>query len=234
MTIENYIAIIKNIAEIAHQCGRNPHDINLICVSKGVKIDLLLSAYKAGCRNFGESRIQEALKKVQETPKDIDWHLIGSLQKNKVKQAIQYFSMIHSVDSYELAHFISQTKLASNLKSNHSAYIKIFLQVNTSEEATKHGFKIDELRAQAKAISLLQGVKIQGLMTIAPFVESESIIRNCFRRLRLLRDELYPIFTLNDHPFKDLSMGMSNDYPIAIQEGATFLRIGTAIFKKNQ
>lgn len=196
------------VAKAALECGRSPENILLLAVSKGCSLEEILAAYKDGCRDFGESRVQEALEKIENAPKDINWHLIGSLQTNKVKKAIGKFKLIHSVDSYELAEKIS----------NASIKIPILLQVNTSGESTKHGLSPQE---NLEKFFRLPGVSVEGLMTMAPFVENEAVIRDCFVKLRNLRDQ---------YGLKHLSMGMSHDWRIAIEEGATILRIGTNIF----
>lgn len=221
--INNYRRVVAAIEETARSCGRNPADITLVAVTKQHIWEHIKAAYAAGCRNFGESRLQEALPKIAGTPEDIHWHLIGTLQKNKVTKVIGTFALIHSVDSFELAEKISDCGLYEEIET------RILLQVNVLGEESKHGLTPDELRQTYQKFLQLPSIKVEGLMTMAPFVENERVIRDCFARLRDLRDELR--FEMEDPALlPELSMGMSHDYPIAIQEGATIVRVGTAIF----
>lgn len=221
---QNYQIIKNKIYEIARRCGRDPATVIGIAVTKGHSIEEIEQLYEAGCRLMGESRIQEALPKIEHFPNDLQWHFIGTLQKNKVKQAVGCFDLIHSVDTPELAQKISQCSKEANKKT------KVLLQVNTSGEPSKHGLDGESWACYLSEMVQLPFLQIQGLMTMAPLTEDEQVIRICFSRLRQLRDEWMSIyadrFTL-DH----LSMGMSHDYPIAIEEGATLLRIGSAIFE---
>ncbi len=220
MTVsDNYRRLLAHIAEIARNSRRNPEEIKLVVVSKGHSWDA--SLYKAGCRDFGESRLQEALPKMGDAPADARWHLIGSLQKNKVKKAVDAFALIHSVDSLELAVKISECSQEAGEISS------ILLQVNTSGETSKHGLSEEEWNRHIEALRTLPALRIEGLMTLAPLVEDEVRIRSCFATLRKMRDRLQPLFLPY---FYQLSMGMSHDYPIAIEEGATLLRIGSAIY----
>lgn len=198
-----------------------PQSIQVVAVSKGQSIDSIMKVYQEGCRDFGESRVQEALEKMKTAPDDIAWHFIGSLQKNKVSKVIGKFKLIHSVDSFELAEKISELSLQEKLVTS------VLVQVNASGELSKHGLSPNECQEQFTRFLGLSGIHVQGLMTMAPFVENEEAIRQCFRNLRQLRDQLQ---TVHQHSLPLLSMGMSHDYPIAIEEGATLLRIGTAIF----
>jgi PLP dependent protein len=218
---DNYLHVLDEIAKSAQRYNRNISDITLVSVSKGYNWQHVQPAYDLGCRNFGENRLQEALEKIPEAPTDINWHMIGTLQKNKVKSAIQAFSLIHSVDSFELAQIISDMSQQFGIKT------PILLQVNTSDEKTKHGLSGQAWSEKLDILAGLQGIQIEGLMTIAPFIQDEVFIRRCFEKLRLLRDEFTTVI-----PMHHLSMGMSNDYQWAIAEGATLLRIGTAIFGK--
>lgn len=218
-----YTEIKQQIAQEAKRCGRKIDEITLLTVSKNVPIEAIQAVYEAGCRDFGENRLQEGLGKIQSLPTDIRWHLVGSLQKNKVNHAIEVFSLIHSVDSFELAQKISE---CSQRKGKETS---ILLQVNVSGERTKHGFKPSELREQLLQIDRLPNLRVEGLMTMAPLTEDEAIIRSCFRQLFELLAELQKRVK-KPELFKHLSMGMSHDFLIAIQEGATILRVGTAIF----
>lgn len=208
----NYLNLIKEI----------PPKVTLVAVSKGFSWENVKPAYDAGCRNFGENRIQEALPKIEEAPKDIQWHFIGPLQLNKVRKAIGRFVLIHSVDDPKLAKKISECSLEVNLVTS------ILLQVNTSGEESKQGLSPTEWREAFKEVKDLPGISIRGLMTIAPLTEDKERIRSCFADLRLFRDELVDDYKIS---LPDLSMGMSHDYHLAIEEGATLLRIGSQIFK---
>lgn len=210
-----YQVIKDRVAEIALKCGRDPKEISIVAVSKGHPWEHAQLAYDQGCRYFAENRIQEALPKISEAPKDIHWHLIGSLQKNKVAKAIENFELIHSVDSLSLAEEISRQSLQKNTTT------RILIQVNTSGEPTKHGLSETDLLSSFPQFQALPGISIAGLMTIGPLSDNEKNVRQCFARLRILRDRL---------GIKELSMGMSQDYPWAIAEGATLLRLGRAIF----
>jgi PLP dependent protein len=225
MDVENYSVIRNEVDQIARRCGRLPEDIMLVAVSKGYPEESVKHVYEEGCRNFGESRLVEALPKIESLPSDIYWHLIGTLQKNKVRKAIGKFVLIHSVDSLDLAKKISQCSNEMSLSTS------ILLQVNVSGEKSKHGMQPEECQKVCEEIYNLPGLHVRGLMTIAPLTEDKEEIRCCFRGLRQLRDELALRFGKADF-LPDLSMGMSHDYPIAIEEGATLLRIGTAIFKQ--
>ncbi len=221
-TGDSYYKIKQHIASTALECGRNPKEITLVAVSKQFSWGHISSAYNAGCREFGENKVQEALEKMSEAPDDIHWHLIGTLQKNKVRKVIGKFALIHSVDSIELAEKISLCSEGQGVKT------RILLQVNTSGEATKHGYTIDEWREVFNEVRELSNVSVEGLMTLGPFTRDKGVIRRCFRGLREFRDELCENFEECELPH--LSMGMTNDYPIAIEEGATLVRVGSAIF----
>ncbi len=221
--LTNYLKTVQDVKEKAHICGRQPDEITIIAVSKGCTLDTLLPAYQEGARNFGESRVQESLTKMVHMPADCNWHMIGTLQKNKVSTAVSRFNLIHSVDSLELAKKISET---SRFKSKITS---ILLQVNTSGEKTKHGLSETEWERHLDQLNELSNMHIKGLMTIAPLIGDEKVIRNCFKKLYHLREK-WKGFLREPELFVHLSMGMSHDYPIAIEEGATLLRIGSAIF----
>jgi len=218
-----YNTVKTRIDTLAHRCGRNPQDIKLVAVSKSCSVDDIQAAYDAGCRDFGESRIQEALEKQPHLPIDIHWHLIGTLQKNKVNKAVESFGLIHSVDSVVLAQKTSEESQRRGVTTS------ILLQVNVSGEVSKHGLSPSEWREALERVNSLPFLEVRGLMTMAPFVEDEEIVRSCFHQLFQLRDE-FKQRVVQPALFTELSMGMSHDYPIAIEEGATILRIGTAIF----
>lgn len=213
--MSGYPYVLDRVAATARNCGRDPSEITLVAVTKGHSWTEIQPAYREGCRDFGENRIPEAREKIAQAPTDVYWHFIGALQKNKVRKAIESFVLIHSVDTFELAKKISDCSIEMN------RIARILLQVNTSGELTKQGLSKENWRRNIGKTLELPALSVEGLMTMAPFVEDERVIRNSFIQLRLLRDE----FNL-----RHLSMGMSHDYPIAIEEGATILRIGTAIF----
>jgi len=220
---ENYLSLLNDVKNIALQSDRSLNEIAVVGVSKTRPVNEIIEAYQAGCRDFGENRVQEALDKIPQLPEDARWHFIGTLQKNKVRKVIGQFALIHSVDDFELAQKISECSQEMNVITY------ILLQVNTSGEISKHGFSIDECKSSFKDLMNLPFLKVEGLMTMAPLTEDEDVIRACFAKLRILRNEL---IKTSGHvsSLKHLSMGMSHDYPVAISEGATLLRIGTAIF----
>ncbi len=215
MPEQSYHEIKADISQIAKACGRNPDAIKLVPVSKGHPIEAIQTVYDAGARCFGESRIQEAFEKMNALPFDIEWHLIGSLQRKKVPKVIGKFALIHSVDSIELAEALSKASQSQQLVT------RILLQVNTSGETSKHGLSVKDWKANMEIVLGLPGIHVEGLMTMAPLTEDTNFIRHCFSQLRLLNEEYH---------LPHLSMGMSHDYRIAIEEGATLLRIGTQIF----
>lgn len=224
MTIMTHYGRIKqNIRDKAIACGRDPEGITLIAVTKTCSAAAIQSAYQEGCRDFGESRVQEVLKKIPQLPEDCKWHMIGTLQSNKVAKAISSFHLIHSVDNPLLAQKISQ------ISQERGVVTPILLQVNTSGEVTKHGLSEKEWEYSLESINRLTHIRIEGLMTIAPFTDDQNLIRSSFRKLYLLQETWRN--QMNEPAiFQHLSMGMSHDYIIAIEEGATLLRIGTAIF----
>ncbi len=218
MPASNYLIIKQNIVDLAARYKRNLNEICLVAVTKGHSWDEITPLYEAGQRIFGESRQQEADSKMVLAPNDVSWHLIGSLQQNKVRKVIGKFTLIHSVDSPSLAQKISQCSLDANIET------QILLQVNTSGELSKHGLSSDAWKMHLESILLLPGISVKGLMTMAPIDGNEKTVRSCFAKLREFKDSISL-----DLPF--LSMGMSRDYPWAIAEGATHLRIGSALFE---
>lgn len=222
-TADSYRKIKRHVAQIAKECGRDPEELTLVSVSKTFSWDQVAPAYEARCRDFGESRIQDALPKIEEAPQDIHWHFIGTLQKNKVRKAVSNFSLIHSVDSLELAEKIAACGNEIGVSP------PVLLQVNTSGEKTKHGLTKRQWKNRLEQVFSLNNLMVAGLMTIAPFSHDPEVIRDCFTLLREFRDEINEELPRRKK-LKHLSMGMTNDYPIAIEEGATILRIGSAIF----
>lgn len=221
MLIERAATIFRKMSHAAMRAGRSPESIKLIAVTKTVDIETIKEAIDAGLRVFGENRVQEALRKVRSEElgvrgEKIEWHLIGHLQKNKAKYAVQLFDLIHTVDSIELAEEVN--KQAEKI----GKVQRILVQVKLSEEETKHGVPEGELMPLLKKISGLKNLKLEGLMTIPPYFENSEEARPYFRKLREIRDAI--------NLSLELSMGMSNDFEVAIEEGATMVRIGTAIF----
>ena len=211
----------EQIALVANGCGRVPSEIELVAVSKSQSAEAVREALAAGQLLFGENRAQEVIAKVPLLPSSIHWHFIGHLQKNKVRKILPLVDLVHSVDSVELA--LEIDRIASEL----GLFPRILLQVNVSGEATKFGFSPDAARREASRLLALPRVQLEGLMTIAPIVDSPDKARPFFVQLRQLRDR---IAAENHVQLPTLSMGMSDDFEPAIQEGATLIRLGTAIF----
>jgi len=205
----------QRIARACEKVERSPDEVTLVAVSKTVQADAIESAFHTGIRDFGESRVQEAEPKIEQLQKlkpGIVWHMVGHLQTNKAKTAAAIFDIIHSVDSLKLAETLNNCSLKR---------LPILIQVNVAVEATKGGFMLSEVDEAVKQIVKLPNLEVHGLMTIAPWVENAEEVRPVFRQLRQLRDAL---------GLKHLSMGMSDDFEVAIEEGATLVRIGRAIF----
>ena len=215
--------IREEIADICAACGREEHEITLVAVSKQKSLDDILSAQRAGITIFGENRVQEVLAKNENAAGTVRWHFIGHVQTNKVKQLLPVVELIHSVDSVHLAETLSYQAV----KSNRTACV--LLQVNTGGEESKFGFYPETLLDSCSTISTLKGLEVQGLMTMAPYTDDTSIISGCFSGLRRLFEKISEQDFKNIH-MKWLSMGMSNDYKIALREGSNMLRIGSAIF----
>lgn len=223
--VERYTALLNSISSIAKAYGRNPNELTLVAVTKNHSWNEIEPLYWAGQRLFGENRLQPSLEKIAQAPKECEWHFIGPLQKNKVRKIISHFSLIHSVDTFELAKKISECSLET------SVVTRILLQVNTSGETSKQGMTCEECLEASEKILVLPNLSVEGLMTMAPLTEDTAYIQFCFQRLRLLRDHLQKCYGMPT--FQHLSMGMSQDYPQAIAEGATLLRIGSALFNSS-
>ncbi|MEN8193031.1 MAG: YggS family pyridoxal phosphate-dependent enzyme [Bacteroidota bacterium] len=220
--IASNVQIVKSeIEDICNNCGRKFDEITIIAVSKTKPLDAIKEAYKAGITDFGENKAQELRDKSKIIQSDFNWHFVGHLQTNKVKYVINSAEYIHSVDSVKLAEEINNKAISNNKIQ------KILIEVNTSGEDSKFGIRDFESASQIiDACSKLENIRIKGLMTMAPFTDDEKIIRTCFSRLREMKEKLNII----NNQIIELSMGMTNDYKIAIEEGSTILRIGTAIF----
>lgn len=218
---ENIIQIQQNIAEYARKYHRSPESIQLLAVSKTKAVEQITLAYKAGQKDFGESYLQEAIEKIEQLRSlDIIWHFIGAIQSNKTRDIAQYFNWVHSVDRLKIARRLSEQRPADKPPLN------ICLQVNISEENNKAGLSLDALTDTALAIQTLPQIRLRGLMAIPARAETLSQQRQIFSQMRIAME------SLNQHglDLDTLSMGMSNDMEAAIAEGATIVRIGTAIF----
>lgn len=224
MIKDNLKDINKKIAVACKKSGRDPQDVTLVCVTKGVDPYRMSEVFIHGIKDIGENRVQEALKKKVEVLPGAKWHLVGHLQTNKVKDAIQAFDLIHSVDSIELAQKIDKEAAKINKSIN------ILVQVNVSGEEQKYGIRPDTVSDFLRDVSALSNVKILGLMTITPLSDDPEQVRPYLRTLREI-SETIKSENIPNIEMRYLSMGMSQDYEVAIQEGANMLRIGTAIFK---
>lgn len=212
-------SVRENIEKIKSEISST--NAKLIAVSKYVSIDKIKEAYEAGIRDFAESKAVDALEKIEALPKDIRWHFIGHLQTNKVKKVTGNFELIHSVDSYRLASSISV------FAKSHELVQKILLQVNLAQEEQKSGFSLQELEENFAQIIILENIKVEGLMMMAPYTNDEVYLAELFERMSNLKRELS---SKHSYELKELSMGMSNDYLLAAKAGATMIRIGSKIF----
>ena len=223
MILENINNVNKNIRIACENSGRSPKDITLIAVSKTKPVSLLEEAYLAGCRHFGENKVQELCDKYEVMEQDIQWHMIGHLQTNKVKYLIGKTTLIHSVDSYKLACEIEKQA------AKQDCIMDILIEVNIANEESKFGLAKDEVISLVKEISQLPHVRIQGLMTVAPYVENPEENRMHFRNIKKLSVDI-DNQNIDNVNMNILSMGMTGDYMVAIEEGATIVRVGTGIF----
>lgn len=203
-----------------------PANVSLIAVSKTHPADVVMEAYNVGQRVFGENKVQELAGKASEMPDDIEWHMIGHLQSNKVKYIAPFVSLIHGVDSFKLLKVIDKEAAKNN------RIIPCLLQVHIASEETKFGFSPEELKfaLQTGEHHQYKNVEIRGLMGMATFTDDEKVIRSEFRALKQLFDELKESYFKDVLTFREVSMGMSDDYQIAIEEGSTMVRVGSAIF----
>lgn len=215
---DNLARIQERIARSAERVGRKPEEVRLLGATKSVPLEKILEAVEAGLRLFGENYIQEALPKISSLGSDVEWHFIGRLQRNKAREAVKYFSMIQSVDSLGLAEALNRR--AEQLGKR----MPILIEVNLGEEATKGGVSASDLFRVIEALQKYPFLQIQGLMAIPPFTPDPEDSRPYFRTLKTLFDQL-------DNEFRHcLSMGMSHDFEVAIEEGSTLVRLGTALF----
>lgn len=224
---QNIMDVKKRIEAAARKAGRNPDDIILVGVTKTIDVQRIKTAINAGITDIGENRVQELCEKYEHIDKNVKWHLIGHLQKNKVKYIIDKAALIHSLDSIELADEIE--KRAQKIGRE----INVLVQVNIAQEETKFGIKAEECISFIKTLSSYKYIRVRGLMTIAPFSEQAESVRWVFRALNNLRIDILRE-NIDNINMDYLSMGMSNDFEVAIEEGANIVRIGTSIFGKRQ
>ena len=228
---ENLLMVTERIERAARKAGRDPKEINLVAVSKTVEVARIKEAIEAGVSILGENYIQEAQKKIEEIGrpacterfgegKSLSWHFIGHLQSNKAKYAIRLFDMIHSLDSHPLAEELNHRAEQAD------RVINVMIEVNLSKETTKFGTDEDRVLNLAGKIQTLQHLSLEGLMTMPPYFDSPEMSRPYYIALRELKERMVK----EGIPMKELSMGMSHDFEIAIEEGATYVRVGTAIF----
>lgn len=228
MVSELLIEIQKRVATAAEKAGRSPKDVRLIAVSKGQPAEKLKEALEAGQQDFGENYAQEFSEHVgavHEPPTQIQWHFIGHLQRNKVKQILPHVFLIHSVDSLELAQEIDKRAAALNKIQ------PILIEVNLGGEDSKTGISPENIEKLVRSINSLSHLDLQGFMTIPPFHENPEEVRPYFRRLREIRDAINNQLVYK-HALSALSMGMTQDFEVAIEEGSTMVRVGTGIFGK--
>lgn len=223
MLQDNLIQVEQNIEEACRRAGRDRSEVTLIAVSKTKPVETLQEAYDLGVRVFGENKVQEMADKYEVLPKDIRWHLIGHLQRNKVKYIIDKAVLIHSVDSLRLAQTIEKEAKKHNLTAH------ILIEVNVAREESKFGIFPEDLEALVDEIAKLPHIQVDGLMTIAPFVPDPEENRPVFRELRKLSVDI-SAKKVDNVNMSVLSIGMTNDYQVAIEEGATMVRVGTGIF----
>ena len=220
---ENFEKILEIASKSAEKSGRKLEEITILGASKTQPVEKLIEAYKAGLRYFGENRVQEGIKKIEKMKEysDIHWHLIGGLQTNKAKYAVRYFELIHSLDREPLADELDKRAKKINKIQD------VLIEVNIGEEETKYGVHPDRLKKLFEYALNKENLKILGLMCIPPYSENKEDSRPYFAKLRELKESLEKEFRVN---LPHLSMGMSNDFDIAIEEGATIVRIGTLLF----
>ncbi len=223
MLVENYNYVKQQVINTALQCGRNPEDITLIAVSKTKPLADIEELITVGVSEFGENKVQELCDKYENVSRPVHFHLIGHLQTNKVKYVVDKACLIHSLDSVKLAKEIQKEALKKQVIA------EVLIEVNVAEEDSKFGLKVEEVIPFIEEISTYSNIHVNGLMTIAPFVDNPEENRVHFRRLRQLSLDITSK-NIDNIDMNVLSMGMTNDYQVAIEEGATMVRVGTAIF----
>jgi len=217
---DNYLKVMERIERVAQKAGRDPGEVKLVAVSKTVEVAKIKEAIEAGVSILGENYVQEAQKKIEEIGRSIAWHFIGHLQSNKAKYAVSLFDMIHSLDSISLAEELNRRAEKEGRTMN------AMIEVNLSGEATKFGAEEARVFDIARRVLNLSHLSLVGLMTMPPYFDSPDMSRPYFIQLRELKERMGK----EGIPVKELSMGMSNDFEVAIEEGATYVRVGTAIF----
>lgn len=220
--VENVQRVRESVAAAARRAGRAPEDVGIVAVAKAFPAERVAAAYRAGLRQFGENRVQEAAEKIPQLPFDCEWHLVGHLQSNKARRALELFHVLQSVHSLELAERLSGIAGKLGLTA------RLLLQVNVAATPTQSGLAPDRVVDTAAAAAHLPHVRWEGLMAIAPEVTDPEAVRPYFARLAALRSQVAA--SVPQHDWAHLSMGMTNDYTVAIEEGATLVRIGRAIF----
>lgn len=225
MVKEQLEEVEQRITAACERAGRKRDDVTLIAVSKTKPVEVLQEAYDAGVRIFGENKVQELIDKYEVLPKDIQWHMIGHLQTNKVKYIVDKVACIHSVDSLKLAEVIEKEAEKKDCRVN------ILIEVNVAEEESKFGLSMEEVIPFVEKVATFPHICIRGLMTIAPFVENAEENRTIFKNLHKLSVDIMSK-NIDNVNVSILSMGMTNDYEVAIEEGATMVRVGTGIFGK--
>lgn len=223
MLADNLQIVEEHIQNACRRAGRSRDEVTLIAVSKTKPVSMLEEIYQEGIRHFGENKVQELTEKYEVMPKDMKWHMIGHLQRNKVKYIVDKVTLIHSVDSVRLAETISREAVKKDVIAN------ILIEVNVAEEESKFGLKTEEVATMVETIAKLPNIRVQGLMTIAPFVENPESNRTIFKDLHKLSVDI-KAKNIDNVNMNVLSMGMTNDYEVAIEEGATMVRVGTGIF----
>lgn len=223
MISENIARVNARIQKACAKAGRASEEVTLITVSKTKPVSMLREAYDAGSRDFGENKVQELLDKLPQMPEDVRWHMIGHLQRNKVKYIVDKVYLIHSVDSVRLAEEISKEAVKKQVEVN------ILVEVNVAQEESKFGTTTEEAVALVETIAKLPCIHIKGLMTIAPYVEDEEENRVVFQKLKQLSVDIESK-NIDNISMSVLSMGMTGDYRVAVEEGATYVRVGTGIF----
>lgn len=227
MVQENLKTVREHIKEACGRSGREPDEVTLIAVSKTKPVSMLQEAYDCGCRDFGENKVQELVDKYDRLPQDIRWHMIGHLQRNKVKYIVDKVYMIHSVDSLRLAEEISKEAVKKKVT------VSVLVEVNVAGEESKFGAAPDETVFLVEKIAKLPNIVVKGLMTIAPYVDDSEENRLYFAKLKQIYVDIIHK-NIDNVCMEELSMGMTGDYQTAIEEGATYIRVGTGIFGERQ
>lgn len=227
MLKEHLAKVQENIRIACQKAGREPSEVTLIAVSKTKPVSMLETVYRTGVREFGENKVQELVDKYEALPEDIHWHMIGHLQRNKVKYIVDKACLIHSVDSLRLAEEISHVALLKQVQA------RVLVEVNIAGEESKFGMTTEETVSLVSTIAALPGIHVEGLMTIAPFVEDPEENRMYFRKMKELSVDISHK-NIDNVCMDILSMGMTGDYMVAIEEGATMVRVGTGIFGERQ